>query len=310
MGRFNAMIQSEGGSIFQCGREISGQELYEIQETVQLFPSLSRSELAATICEHLQWLTASGSYKMDACMKLLEKLETEGFVRLPRKREEYQWKRSRKPISLTHRTEFQSDIMCNLSELGLLRIEVVKDKEWAGLWDEYVSRYHYLGYKKPFGYFVRYFIESGRGLLGCLMFAGAAKALRVRDDWIGWTEKQRLRNLAWVINNTRFLIFPWVKVKNLASHVLGKAARRIKDDWLEMWGYSPLLLETFVDPQHYLGSCYRAANWEYLGMTRGEGLVRKAKSYTTTAKMIFVKPLVKDFRSLLCSKQLKGRVEK
>ena len=100
------------------------------------------------------------------------------------------------------------------------------------------------------------------------------------------------------------------KVKNLASHVLGKSARRIKDDWLELWGYSPLLLETFVDPQHYLGSCYRAANWEYLGMTRGEGLVRKAKSYTTTAKMIFVKPLVKDFRSLLCSKQLKGRVEK
>jgi hypothetical protein len=304
------MLPREIGPIIQCGRKVSAKELNQIQETVDLFPNLSRYELSATICEHLEWVTASGSYKMDACMKLLEKLETEGFVRLPGKREGYQWKRSRKVISLTSRTEPQSGIVCNISELGLLRVEVVKDKEWAGLWDEYVSRYHYLGYKKPFGYFVRYFIESGRGLLGCLMFAGAAKALRVRDDWIGWTEKQRLRNLAWVINNTRFLIFPWVKVKNLASHVLGKAAGRIKDDWLELWGYSPILLETFVDPQHYLGSCYKAANWEYLGMTTGEGLVRKGKSYTTTAKMIFVKPLVKDFRSLLCSEQLKGRVEK
>jgi hypothetical protein len=105
------------------------------------------------------------------------------------------------------------------------------------------------------------------------------------------------------------LIFPWVRAKNLASHVLGQAARRIKDDWVQQWGYSPVLLETFVDPEHYHGSCYKAANWEELGMSTGEGLVRKGKSYTTTAKMIFVKPLVKDFRSLLCSEQLQGRVQ-
>lgn len=303
------MLQSEVGSIFQCGREITGQELYEIQETVRLFPSLSRSELAATICEHLEWLTASGSYKIDACMKLLEKLETEGFVRLPGKRKEYQGKRSRKAISLASRTEPQPDIVCHLSELDLVRVEVVKDKERTGLWNEYISRYHYLDYKKPFGYFLRYFVESDRGLLGCIMFAGAAKALGIRDDWIGWTEKQRLRNLAWVINNTRFLIFPWVRVKNLASHVLGQAVRRIKADWLERWGYCPVLVETFVDPEHYHGSCYKGANWAYLGMSTGEGLVRKGKKYRTSPKMIFVKSLVKDFRSLLCSEQLKGRVE-
>jgi len=305
------MLQSEGGSIFQCGREISSQELDEIQETVRLFPSLSRWELAATICEHLEWLTASGGYKMDACMKLLEKLEAEGFVRLPRKREGYQRKRSLKPISLTTRTEPRHDIVGNLSELSSVKVEVIKDKESRGLWNEYVSRYHYLGYKKPFGYFQRYFVVSERGLLGCIMFAGAAKALGVRDRWIGWTEKQRLRNLAWVINNTRFLIFPWVRVKNLASHVLGQAARRVKDDWLERWGYSPVLVETFIDPQRYRGSCYKAANWQYLGMTTGEGLIRKGKSYSTSARMLFVRPLVRNFRSLLCSEQLKGRrVEK
>ena len=141
------------------------------------------------------------------------------------------------------------------------------------------------------------------------MFAGAAEALGVRDRWIGWGDNERLKNLGWVINNTRFLIFGWVRVKNLASHVLGHTGRRIREDWEERWGYRPVLMETFVDPRRYHGSCYKASNWEYLGKTTGEGLLRKGKKYTTTPKMIFVKPLVKDFRTLLCSDQLKGRVE-
>ncbi|MBW2163644.1 MAG: DUF4338 domain-containing protein, partial [Deltaproteobacteria bacterium] len=169
-------------------------------------------------------------------------------------------------------------------------------------------RYHYLGYKKPFGYVLRYFIVSEQGFLGCLMFAGASKALTARDRWIGWTQVQRLKNLAWVINNSRFLIFPWVQVKNLASHILGRVARRVREDWRERWGYSPVLAETFVDPRYYEGICYKAANWQYLGMTTGEGLVRKGRTYTTTSKKIFVKPLVKDWQSLLCSEQLEGRV--
>ena len=225
------MLERKAGSIIQCGREISREELDEIQETVRLFPGLSRSELTATICEYLEWLTASGSYKMDACMKLLEKLEADGSIQLPGKREEYQGKQSRKPVSLTSRTDPQADIVGSLRELGSLRIEVVKEKESTGLWNEYVSRYHYLGYKKPFGCFLRYFVESPQGLLGCLMFQGAAKALRARDRWIGWTQTQRLKNLPWAINNTRFLIFPWVQLKNLASHILGQVARRIREDW-------------------------------------------------------------------------------
>ena len=303
------MLQRESGSVFQCGREVTVKEISEIRETVGLFSHLSLSELNATICEHLEWFTASGGYKLDACMKLLEKLEAEGFFRLPAKREEYQRNRPGKAICLTRRTDSRSDIVCKLKGLGSVRVEVVNNKEWSGLWNEYVLRYHYLGYKRPFGYFLRYFVVSERGLLGCILFSGASKALKVRDRWIGWTERQRVRNLAWVINNSRFLIFPWVRVKNLASHVLGQAVRRVEDDWMVKWGYSPALVETFVDPGYYHGSCYKAANWEYLGMTTGDGLVRKGKRYSTTPKMIFVRPLVKDFRSLLLSDQLKGRVE-
>lgn len=303
------MFERGAEEVFQCGREITGQELDEIEETVGLFPKLSRTELAETVCEHLGWVTASGSYKRDACLKLLEKLESGGLVRLPEKRECRISRQPQKPISLTGRTVPEPDIICKLKELGSVKVEVVKDKESTGLWNEYVSRYHYLGYKKPFGTFLRYFIVCDRGILGCMLFAGAAKALGVRDRWIGWGDNQRLRNLGWVINNTRLLIFKWVRVKNLASHVLGNAGRRIMQDWEERWGYRPVLMETFVDPGRYHGSCYKGSNWEYLGMTTGEGLVRKGKNYTTTPKMIFVKPLVKNFRTLLCSDQLKGRVE-
>lgn len=300
------MLKKRRRSILQSGREISRQELDEIQETVGVFPRLSRTELAATICEHPGWMTASGGYKIDACMKLLEKLESKGFVELPEKRQRLQ---GQQHIALTSKTEAQADIVGNLGDLGLVSVEVVKSKETTGLWNEYVSRYHYLEYKKPFGYVLRYFIVSERGLLGCLMFAGAAKALAARDRWIGWTQIQRLKNLAWVINNSRFLIFPWVQVKNLASHILGRVIRRVKEDWQERWGYSPVLAETFVDPRYYEGICYKAANWQYLGMTKGEGLVRRGRAYTTTSKKIFVKPLVKDWRSLLCSEQLEGRVD-
>lgn len=303
------MLEGFSEGIVQCGREITIEELSEIKETVELFPKLSRRELARTLCENLQWLTASGGYKRDACLNLLNKLEAEGVVRLPEKREIRIDGQRQKAISMTNRTAPQSAIACDLKDLGSVSVEVVKDKESLGLWNEYVSRYHYLGYKKPFGTFLRYFIVCDRGLLGCLLFAGAAKALGVRDKWIGWTDNQRLRNLAWVINNTRFLIFKWVRVKNLASHVLGQVSCRICEDWHTRWGYRPVLMETFVDPGKYRGSSYKASNWKYLGMTTGEGLVREGKKYTTTPKMIFVKPLAHDFRSLLCSDELKGRAE-
>jgi len=301
------MHQAETRSIFQSGRQITREELDEIQDTVRLFPALSRSELAQTICEHLGWFTATGGYKTDACLKMLIRLEGKGFLRLPAKRAISPQRHA--PIALTPRTGPKAEISGSVREVGPVTLEIVHGRETTALWNEYVSRYHYLGYKRPFGCFLSYFIESPHGILGCLMFQGAAKALKARDEWIGWTKDQRLRNLPWVINNSRFLVFPWVKVKNLGSHILGKALRRIRDDWLKRWGYSPLLVESFVDPQRYEGCSYKAGNWEYLGMTTGEGLPRKGKHYTTTPKKIFVRPLVADFRERLCSEYLQGRVE-
>jgi hypothetical protein len=145
------------------------------------------------------------------------------------------------------------------------------------LCNEYIQRYHYPGYKKPFGYRQRYFIEAGPHRLGCIVLSGPAKALTARDRWIGWNDRRRLKNLPRVLNNSRYPIFPRIEVENLASHVL-------------------LLLETFVDPARFHGGCYRPAGRELLGRTTGEGLVRPGKQYRTSPKLIFAKPLQADFR--------------
>jgi len=282
----------------QCGREIATEEIEHIQCVCNEYPGLSRKELAETICEHLEWVTASGANKVQACLKLLEKLANEGMVHLPEKGA------VRGPsgkVELTNRTKEPGvEVVGRLGDLGDVWLEAAMSREDKALWNEYVERYHYLGYKKPFGFRRRYFIDSGQGRLGCVLLAGAAKALTVRDTWIGWDEVHRLQNLPWVVNNARFLLFPWVRVKNLASYVLGQVVRCVPQDWKETWGFRPALMETFVDPGRFKGVSYRAAGWEYLGMTTGHGLVRPGKTYETVPKMIFMKPLVSDFREQLC----------
>ena len=201
----------------------------------------------------------------------------------------------------------QGPVEGKLTDIGPINLRVVMDKEETVLFNEYLRHYHYLGYSRPFGCFLRYFIESSGTILGCLLFSGAAKALKPRDKWIGWSPNQRLRNQGFVVNNGRFLIFPWVKVRYLASHVLGKAIKCLGKDWHQRWGYQPALLETFVDPQYFAGTCYQAANFTYLGMTSGTGLRRQGKSYTTNPKKIFVYPLVDNFQQILSS-DIAGRV--
>jgi len=301
------MAKSEETGVVQCGREIGVEEIDGIKYVCSRFPGLSRGEVAQTICEHLGWVTGTGAPKRTACLKLLEKLEEQGRIRLPAKRESHLERKSAPPARTT-RSKPGAEIRSELGELRPVALEVVLGKEEAGLFNEYVERYHYLGYRKPFGCVLRYFVVSGGQALGCLLMAGAAKSIGVRDRWIGWTERQRLRNLPWIINNNRYLIFPWVRVKHLASHVLAQLARRVRVDWEGHWGYKPVLMESFVDPARYQGSCYRAAGWSCLGQTTGRGLRRPGREYTTTRKMIYVKPLVGDFREQLCSQGLIGRV--
>jgi hypothetical protein len=292
--------------LIQGDREIAPEDLDHLRQVVELFPSLSRKELAATLCEHWQWKTVSGTHKLTACIKLLEKLEALGEISLSPKRE-YRPQRVAMPPQQTSATDPGDKVVGSLGHVSPVSLELVDGGEEKRLWNEYVERYHYLGHKKPIGYRLRYFVESSSGRLGCLLVAGAAKRIEHRDCWIGWSDAQRLKNLPWVVNNTRFLVFPWVRIDNLASHVLGQLARRLREDWHRCWGYRPVLLETFVDPAHFAGSCYRGAGWRCLGRTSGTGLPRPGHEYTSTPKLIFVRPLVANSRALLCSDDLNTR---
>jgi hypothetical protein len=304
------MAKEDRGAVGRDSTRITPQELEAARQTVRLCSGLSRLELARTICEHWGWVTASGSYKVTACLDLLEELERQGRLRLPGKRRMTRWSTDRASGAVpTERTQPRAPLVGGLSAAGAVGLELVQGREQGQLWNEYVDRYHYLGYRQPLGCCLRYFIDSEAGLLGCILMAGAAKAIQGRDQWIGWSQLRREQNLPWVINNTRLLIFPWVRIDQLGSHALGRLARRVRADWQERWGYEPLLMESFVDPEKFSGRCYRAAGWVELGTTTGRGLRRAGHLYQSTPKLILVKALADDFRERLCGGPLPRRVE-
>lgn len=303
------MIKRKEGNIIWRGREITAEEIEVAKDTTQLCSGLARTELAETICEHWGWVTATGSNKVTACLGVLEHLEENGILKLPVKNKVGSQKGRYNVKKRTVRTSPPSEpITGRLNDVTPVQLEIVVERNRVKLWNEYIDRHHYLGYSKPFGCTMRYFISCDKGLLGCMLVAGASKAIKTRDDWIGWNKPLRQSNLPWLVNNTRFLIFPWVKIENLASHALGQLAKRIQKDWQQRWGYKPLLMETYVDPAKYSGTCYKAAGWIELGKTSGRGLRREGHFYKSTPKLIYVKPLSKDFREKLCSGILQGRV--
>ncbi|QSQ08321.1 hypothetical protein H0A61_00643 [Koleobacter methoxysyntrophicus] len=294
------MRHNENGTVLLYGRMFTDEELQDIIEMVRLFPNLSRHELAQTICECLSWKAPNGRYKIDACRKLLNRLEKEKAIVLPEKRKIKP--RAREQIVPGQKTEPEPEIRGTVSEYNI-ELESVRSKEGIHLWNEYVERYHMLGYKRPFGAHQRYFIWSSspeKRRLGCILFSAAAWALAKRDAWIGWNKEERSQRLHLIVNNSRFLIFPWVKVKNLASKVLSLAARQVPVDWRERYGFEPVLLETFVDVELYQGTCYQAANWVCLGQTTGRGRMDRFNQHLSSPKWIYMYPLRHDFRAILC----------
>jgi hypothetical protein len=282
------------------GRYFSKKELLYVQQTVHSFPNLSLTELAQTLCEHLNWVTARGRTKLNSCLTALEKLEKVGLVTLPQKRQ--QKKRETKAIAWSAQTQPGAPIECTLDALGSVHVQVVTEEARGRLWNEYVDRYHYLSYRHPMGASLKYFVVSGRPekqIFGCLLFSASVWHLADRDRWIGWDKIDREKRLNLVINNSRFLIFPWVKVPNLASHVLARVTGQIRDDWHKAHAYRPVLIETFVDTTRYSGTCYQAANWECIGQSSGKDWKGLSEDKKDSIKSIFVCPLQSNFRAIL-----------
>ena len=229
-------MQSISSETF-CGQIVTKEQLQEIIEITDTFPNLSRTELANTVCELFSWKRPSGKLKGVECRQFLERLDANGVIHLPLCRTQFV-KKAKTKVPRTGQADSQATISAKLRELSPILLTRVKTKGQRQLWYEYVDRYHYLGYQLPFGAQLRYFIQSGAtdDILGCFQFSSPAWKMAPRDRWIGWTDAQRKVNLQKIINNSRFLIFPWVEVKNLASSTLALAAKTVPDDWQGCYG--------------------------------------------------------------------------
>jgi len=285
-----------------AGRTFATEELKLIREVVEMSAGTSRTELAKTVCELIGWKRPNGSLKGLECREYLQLLESCGFLRLPQKQR-------RRPVgSSTRIPQTQSGdpgelLEGSIEDFAPLELAEVRGGSEAGLFRELVGRYHPQGYKVAYGAQLRYLLSVSipqPQVVGCLRFSSPAWRMAARDRWIGWDEPTRLRNLQQVVNNSRFLILPWIRIRNLASHALSLGARRVQQDWLKRYGVEPVLLETLVDPQYVSGTCYLAANWTDVGMTTGRGRMdSEHRREALHPKKVFVYPLVPTAAQLL-----------
>lgn len=283
------------------GRRFTEDDIETAIFIVETYKNFSRNELVKTVCECLEWVTHKNEPKVIEGKKLLEYLEMEGMIVLPPKNEKMAelGRRSAKAISITEKTAPQNELIGEICDYDPIELNVAITQEDIALWKEYLERYHPLKYAKPYGSNIKYLIKSRDMVFGCMLFSASAWALEDRDKWIGWTEKDKSKRLVYVVNNTRYLLFPWLKVNNLASHVLGKAVKQLPKDWLKYNRYEPVLLETFVDIAEYKGTCYKASNWIKVGTTKGRGRQDRYSQYLSSPKDIYMYPLRKNFRKYL-----------
>jgi hypothetical protein len=283
-----------------CGRAFTAQEVELMRTVAHDYVRLGVTEIARTVCELLEWKRPNGELKNHECRQLLERLAGEGVLRLPAPRR--LGGRGPRRVDISQPRLEPETVECAARQCEPLELALVEGRAESRLWREHVERYHYLGCRVPFGANLRYWVRNRNRELACLLWNSPAWKMKARDAWIGWSDEQRQRNLPRIVNNGRFLILPWVRVKGLASKILALSARQMPHDWQTRYGQRPLLLETLVDANRFRGTCYRAANWIYVGQTAGRGRMdREHKAYGQAIKDIYVYPLVRDARQHLCS---------
>ena len=250
----------------------------------------------------LEWRRPNGGLKTWESKALLVELQDRGWLELPPLRRSKP-RGSRTRVSRSRQGEAQAPLEATVREVAPVIWRLVQEREERRLWRELVDRYHYLGHRVPFGAHLRYLVEVAHprpAIVACVQLSSPAWKMAARDVWIGWEEATRQRHLQWIVNQSRFLILPWVQVRHLASHLLAQLARRVARDWEQAYGLEPWLMETLVDARRFSGTCYRAANWRYLGQTTGRGRMdRQHRRHGTAPKRIFVYPLIAHARAQL-----------
>ncbi len=280
------------------GRDITDSDLAVIKGIIAAHPEGSRRFISQEVCRAWEWRQANGALKDMVCRSLLLLLQSEGFIKLPPPKCKLPnpLANRRKPVKIEVDT---TPIQCPINELFPIHLTQVRRTRLEKLFNSLISEHHYLGYTQPVGEHLKYIAFSNDRPIACLAWSSAPWYIGARDRFIGWSSETRQKNLYLIINNTRFLVLPWVEVPHLASHLLALNRRRLTEDWGLVYNHPVYLLETFVDTERFQGTCYKADNWIYVGKTTGRGKLSKSRKPTVSKKAVYVYPLTKNFRDRL-----------
>lgn len=281
-------------------RVVTKDDLSFIGTIIAEFWSEGRSAISRRLCKAWDWRQANGQLKDGVCRGLLLQLERNQLITLPPRlvdNNNNSLRRRKAPSTF----DFQpAPISAALTGLAPIELRQVRRTPEEKLFNALIRQYHYLGYCQPVGEHLKYLAYAGDRLVACFAFASAPYAIDCRDSFLGWSPEARERNRHLLAYNTRFLILPWVTVPHLASHLLGRIAKSISEDWQRIYHHPVLWLETFVDTERFAGTCYRAANWIHLGLTSGRGKYNNTRKKLTSIKAMYGYPLSRDYRKRLC----------
>lgn len=280
------------------GREIRVEDILFIRRLIAEHPGISRRRLSARLCEAWQWKQGNGALRDMVCRGLLLLLHRAGEIELPPVRYT--------PPNPLARREAPAPVLIDttplrdrLSQLQPIDLQQVRRTPEEALFNSLMEQYHYLGYEQPVGEHLKYVASAHGRPIACLAWSSAPRHLGSRDRYIGWSVEARRRNLRFLAYNTRFLILPWVQVPHLASHLLARVTKRLSSDWECVYHHPIFFVETFVDPERFRGTCYRAANWILLGQTTGRGKDDQTHRPNRSLKQVLGYPITPRFRELL-----------
>jgi len=281
------------------GRAVTRKDAAFIRDLIVAHPALSRRALSKKLCEEWGWVQPNGQLRDMVCRGLMLALHRAGHIELPPVRRvphnPLARRRTPAPVEID-----RTPIECSLRDLGPLTIVQVRRTSEEPLLGSLIETHHYLGYTQPVGEHLKHLVYAGDRPVACFTWSSAPRHLGPRDRFIGWSAEARRRNIRFLAYNSRYLILPWVRVPHLASHLLGRMARRLSGDWEQLYGHPVHFVETFVHSERFRGTCYRAANWVYLGQTTGRGKDDQTHRPNRPLKDVLGYPLTRHFRALLC----------
>ena len=279
-----------------CGKSWAPDDVDKIRDLIAAHPQANRADLSRLVCNVFDWRSQNGKIKQMSCRVAMLRMHRDGLIALPAPTRHCPG--SYKIVG-TPESDSQPELVCTLIDLADLKLVLVRRGPQLTRWNEFVGRHHYLGYKMLPGAQLRYLIMDGDRVLGAMGFGAAAWKIAPRDSFIGWCPEERERRLHLIVGQSRFLILPWIRCRNLASKTLAMAVDRLPSDWEACYGFRPVLLESFVDNSRFRGTSYQASNWLNVGNTQGRSRMDRHHRRDQPIKTIWLKPLTPRFRECL-----------